>query len=68
MPDAVAGQLGNRVLHALRSFTPRDQAAVKAAAKAAGRSSVLLQVQRGTGPAAYVPGAPRYPVIFPESG
>ena len=32
IPDKVAGQLGNRVQHALRAFTPRDQAAVKAAA------------------------------------
>ena len=32
VPDAVLGQLGNRVQHALRAFTPRDQAAVKAAA------------------------------------
>lgn len=32
IPDDVAGQLGNRVQHALRAFTPRDQAAVKAAA------------------------------------
>ncbi len=32
VPDTVAGQLGNRVQHALRAFTPRDQKAVKAAA------------------------------------
>ncbi|MDX7951584.1 DUF853 family protein, partial [Lichenihabitans sp. Uapishka_5] len=32
VPDAVLGQLGNRVQHALRAFTPRDQRAVKAAA------------------------------------
>ena len=32
IPDAVLGQLGNRVQHALRAFTPRDQRAVKAAA------------------------------------
>ncbi|MDN4630456.1 DUF853 family protein [Sphingomonas sp. PsM26] len=32
IPDTVAGQLGNRVQHALRAFTPRDQAAVHAAA------------------------------------
>ena len=31
-PDIVLGQLGNRVQHALRAFTPRDQKAVKAAA------------------------------------
>jgi DNA helicase HerA-like ATPase len=33
IPDAVLGQLGNRVQHALRAFTPRDQKAVKAAAQ-----------------------------------
>ncbi|MDX2030869.1 MAG: helicase HerA-like domain-containing protein [Blastocatellia bacterium] len=32
IPDIVLGQLGNRVQHALRAFTPRDQKAVKAAA------------------------------------
>src|SRR3954471_10278461 len=33
VPDAVLGQLSNRVQHALRAFTPRDQKAVKAAAE-----------------------------------
>jgi DNA helicase HerA-like ATPase len=33
IPDSVLGQLGNRVQHALRAFTPRDQKAVKAAAE-----------------------------------
>jgi DNA helicase HerA-like ATPase len=32
IPDSILGQLGNRVQHALRAFTPRDQKAVKAAA------------------------------------
>jgi len=32
IPDAVLGQLGNRLQHALRAFTPRDQKAVKSAA------------------------------------
>jgi len=32
IPDEVLGQLGNRVQHALRAFTPRDQKAVRAAA------------------------------------
>jgi DNA helicase HerA-like ATPase len=32
IPEEVAGQLGNRVQHALRAFTPRDQKAIKAAA------------------------------------
>lgn len=33
VPDAVLGQLGNRVQHALRAFTPKDQKAVKVAAQ-----------------------------------
>jgi DNA helicase HerA-like ATPase len=32
VPDVVLGQLGNRLQHALRAFTPRDQKAVRAAA------------------------------------
>ena len=33
IPESVLGQLGNRVQHALRAFTPRDQKAVKVAAE-----------------------------------
>jgi len=33
IPDIVLGQLGNRVQHALRAYTPRDQKAVRAAAE-----------------------------------
>lgn len=33
VPDRVLGQLGNRIQHALRAFTPRDQKAVRAAAQ-----------------------------------
>ncbi|MDR2925103.1 MAG: DUF853 domain-containing protein [Azoarcus sp.] len=33
MPDSVLGQLGNRVQHALRAYTPKDQKALKAAAE-----------------------------------
>jgi uncharacterized protein len=33
IPETVLGQLGNRVQHALRAFTPRDQKTVKAAAE-----------------------------------
>lgn len=33
IPDAVLGQLGHRVQHALRAYTPRDQKAVKTAAQ-----------------------------------
>jgi DNA helicase HerA-like ATPase len=41
IPDAVLGQLGNRVQHALRAFTPRDQKAVKAAAQTFRRNPKL---------------------------
>ena len=33
IPETILGQLGNRVQHALRAFTPRDQKAVKTAAQ-----------------------------------
>ena len=33
IPDSILGQLGNRVQHALRAYTPRDQKAVKVAAE-----------------------------------
>ncbi len=33
IPDKILGQLGNRVQHALRAFTPRDQKAVKSTAE-----------------------------------
>ncbi len=33
IPDSILGQLGNRVQHALRAFTPKDQKAVKVAAE-----------------------------------
>ena len=33
IPDAILGQLGNRIQHALRAFTPKDQKAVKATAQ-----------------------------------
>lgn len=33
IPDAILGQLGNRVQHALRAFTPKDQKAVRSAAE-----------------------------------
>jgi DNA helicase HerA-like ATPase len=33
LPETVLGQLGNRVQHALRAFTPRDQKAVRTAAE-----------------------------------
>jgi DNA helicase HerA-like ATPase len=45
VPDTVLGQLGNRVQHALRAFTPRDQAAVKAAATTF-RANAKVNVER----------------------
>ena len=33
IPESVLGQLGNRVQHALRSYTPKDQKAIKSAAQ-----------------------------------
>ncbi len=33
IPEEIAGQLGNRVQHALRAFTPKDQRAIRAAAE-----------------------------------
>jgi len=45
VPDTVLGQLGNRVQHALRAFTPRDQKAVKAAADTL-RANPDLDVQK----------------------
>lgn len=44
LPDTVLGQLGNRVQHALRAFTPTDQKAVKAAAQTF-RSNPRLDVE-----------------------
>jgi DNA helicase HerA-like ATPase len=43
IPDIVLGQLGNRVQHALRAFTPRDQKAVRVAAETL-RSNPQLDV------------------------
>lgn len=41
IPDAILGQLGHRVQHALRAFTPRDQKAVRAAAQTMRANSSL---------------------------
>ena len=41
LPDEILGQLGNRVQHALRAFTPRDQKAVRAAAETFRRNPAL---------------------------
>ncbi|MFV0282650.1 MAG: helicase HerA-like C-terminal domain-containing protein [Castellaniella sp.] len=44
IPDTVLGQLGHRVQHALRAFTPRDQKAVKTAAQTM-RSNIGLDIE-----------------------
>ncbi len=45
IPDQVLGQLGNRIQHALRAFTPRDQKAVQTAAQTL-RPNPTLDVER----------------------
>lgn len=45
IPDEVLGQLGNRIQHALRAFTPRDQKAVRAAAETFRQNPALDTVQ-----------------------
>ncbi len=45
IPDKVLGQLGNRVQHALRAFTPRDQKAVKSVAQTM-RPNPKLDIER----------------------
>jgi len=45
IPEAVLGQLGNRVQHALRSFTPSDQKAVRAAASSLRPNPAIDAVQ-----------------------
>ncbi len=44
VPDKIATQLGNRVQHALRAFTPRDQKAVRAAADTMRDNATLDEV------------------------
>ena len=48
IPDKILGQLGNRVQHALRPFTPRDQKAVRAAAETF-RTNPSLDVEAAIG-------------------
>src|ERR1700722_3233606 len=55
VPDGILGQLGNRVQHAVRAFTPKDQKAVKAAAQtfrdnpAVNVEQVILELGVGEG-------------------
>jgi len=48
IPDSILAQLGNRVQHALRAFTPRDQKAVKAAATTM-RGNPKLDIEKAIG-------------------
>jgi DNA helicase HerA-like ATPase len=47
IPEAVLGQLGNRIQHALRAVTPRDQKSVRAAAETF-RANPSLDVAKAT--------------------
>jgi DNA helicase HerA-like ATPase len=60
IPDAVLGQLGNRVQHALRAFTPKDQKAVKTAAQTM-RANPGLQYRAGDPGAGHRRGADLLP-------
>ena len=65
VPDKVLAQLGNRVQHALRAFTPRDQKAVRAAAETfranpkLDTATVITRARQGRG-AGVVPGRQRH--------
>ena len=48
VPDSILAQLGNRVQHALRAFTPRDQKAVKTAATTM-RANPKLDIEQAIG-------------------
>src|SRR5438094_2259950 len=48
LPESVLGQLGNRVQHALRAFTPKDQKAVKVAADTL-RANPMLDTAKAIG-------------------
>jgi DNA helicase HerA-like ATPase len=48
VPDTVLGQLGNRVQHALRAYSPRDQKAVKVAAQTM-RANPALDIETAIG-------------------
>ena len=62
MPDKVLAQLGNRVQHALRAFTPRDQKAVAAAGRASrpnpklDTARVIMELAKGEALASFLEG------------
>ncbi len=79
IPDIILGQLGNRVQHALRAYTPRDQKAVKVAAETFRANpdfkteDAILQLETGEALVSFLDekGAPsvveRAKVLFPLS-
>ena len=79
IPDIILGQLGNRVQHALRAYTPRDQKAVKVAAEtfranpAFKTEEAILELETGEALVSFLDekGAPsvveRAKVLFPLS-
>jgi DNA helicase HerA-like ATPase len=78
IPDQILGQLGNRIQHALRAFTPRDQKAVRAAAEtfrpnpAFDSAKVITEVAVGEGLVSFlegngVPGMVQRALIRPPS-
>jgi hypothetical protein len=79
IPDSILGQLGNRVQHALRAYTPKDQKGVKAAAEtfranpAFKTEDAIMNLETGEGLVSFLDakGAPsiveRAKVLFPFS-
>ena len=79
IPDIILGQLGNRVQHALRAYTPRDQKAVKVAAETFRANpdfkteDAILQLETGEALVSFLDekGAPsvveRAKILFPLS-
>ena len=79
IPDSILGQLGNRVQHALRAYTPRDQKAVKVAAEtfranpAFDTADAITQLETGEALVSFLDekGAPtvveRAKILFPLS-
>lgn len=79
IPDTVLGQLGNRVQHALRAFTPRDQKAVRSAADtfrpnpALDTATVITQLEVGEALVSFLddkgtPGIVQRSLIYPPHG
>jgi hypothetical protein len=73
VPDKVLAQLGNRVQHALRAFTPRDQKAVAAAAQTfrpnpkLDTARVIMELAKGEALASFLEGG-EFPVPIAQPG